>query len=314
MVNQNFNFFLALVSERNITKAAQTLYVSQPLLSRYLKELESELGCRLFERNKHPLKLTDAGEMYLQYILKLRSMENELYNSLQEIGAATRGSVKLGISSWRASYLIPEIIPGFHSKYPNISIELFEGSQDELARMMEDEIIDFCVLHSPNSYNKLKNEFIAHEEIYIAVNSSNKVIQSFSNTSINKYNYYLPVSIDLLDCMDYIMLNDNQNLTKYIYLYFGKHGIKPRIIFRTSYIDTARGLVENGFGATFVPSLGVYFDQRFRNVTYLSINDDPIQWDICFSWKSGAKLSLQSQLLMHHIREILQRKVNILNR
>ena len=78
MVLHNYEYFVAIVDEGSLTKAAEHLYVSQPSLSQYLKRLEANLGVELFDRSASPLRLTYTGERYYQYVLQSGAVAGRL--------------------------------------------------------------------------------------------------------------------------------------------------------------------------------------------------------------------------------------------
>ena len=78
MVLHNYEYFVAIVDEGSLTKAAEHLYVSQPSLSQYLKRLEANLGVELFDRSASPLRLTYTGERYYQYVLQMMKLDENI--------------------------------------------------------------------------------------------------------------------------------------------------------------------------------------------------------------------------------------------
>ena len=91
MVLHNYEYFVAIVDEGSLTKAAEHLYVSQPSLSQYLKRLEANLGVELFDRSASPLRLTYTGERYYQYVLQMMKLDENIRREFQDIKNQTSG-------------------------------------------------------------------------------------------------------------------------------------------------------------------------------------------------------------------------------
>lgn len=98
MVLHNYEYFVAIVDEGSLTKAAEHLYVSQPSLSQYLKRLEANLGVELFDRSASPLRLTYTGERYYQYVLQMMKLDENIRREFQDIKNQTSGRLRL---EWR---------------------------------------------------------------------------------------------------------------------------------------------------------------------------------------------------------------------
>ena len=113
MVLHNYEYFVAIVDEGSLTKAAEHLYVSQPSLSQYLKRLEANLGVELFDRSASPLRLTYTGERYYQYVLQMMKLDENIRREFQDIKNQTSGRLRLGVALWRlpAAGCIPQLSP-----------------------------------------------------------------------------------------------------------------------------------------------------------------------------------------------------------
>ena len=111
MVLHNYEYFVAIVDEGSLTKAAEHLYVSQPSLSQYLKRLEANLGVELFDRSASPLRLTYTGERYYQYVLQMMKLDENIRREFQDIKNQTSGRLRLGVALWRGACLLPDVFP-----------------------------------------------------------------------------------------------------------------------------------------------------------------------------------------------------------
>ena len=145
-------YFLTVVREENISKAAEVLHVTQPTLSRQMKELEDELGTTLFIRGKR-LMLTDAGVM-------LRRRAEEVVSLMQKIDSEFReqeeisGVVSVGSGGLKAAEILPELIGHFRERYPLVSFDLHTGTADHVKERLEHGLLDFGILLEPVDVEK----------------------------------------------------------------------------------------------------------------------------------------------------------------
>ena len=110
---KKFEYVITIANEGGISQAAEKLDISQPTLSKYIKKLESEIGLELFDRTSLPIKLTKAGECYVEAGKRLLDLETQLDKQLLEIKSNKNSVIRIGISPSRSPYLIPSLIEGY---------------------------------------------------------------------------------------------------------------------------------------------------------------------------------------------------------
>lgn len=125
---RNPEYFIAIVESGSLTKAAKKLYLSQPYLSQYLKQLEQSLGVELFDHSVSPLTPTYAGQLFYRYLLRQIHQEENFRQLITDLKNEDAGRIRLGMPYWRASCTLPVIFPEFHRKYPKIQLELSASS------------------------------------------------------------------------------------------------------------------------------------------------------------------------------------------
>ena len=133
---------VAIVERGSLRAAAKHLGLAQPAISRSVKELEQELGVILFERNRFGMTLTGAGDVFLR---RAKGIQVELQRTLDEIEqfkGADRGSITLACSGATLLSLLPAIISRFHRRYPDIRLNVVEGTFPRLERDIRDGLID----------------------------------------------------------------------------------------------------------------------------------------------------------------------------
>jgi len=147
MTLKQLKYLLGVVDNGlNITTAANHLYTSQPGISKQLKQLEQEIGVTIFSRKGRSLvALTPAGQSIVQLARRIaRDVEN--ISSLgKELTAGQEGTLSIATTNTQARYVLPQILSDFHKRYPNVNLELHQGTAEQIATLVADNSVDFAI-------------------------------------------------------------------------------------------------------------------------------------------------------------------------
>lgn len=124
--------FISVVENLSFSKAADELIISQPAVTRHIKELEERYHINLFERKGNKIYLTRAGEKVYHTFKQIDRQYRELDFEMGELQHTIGGEFKIGASSTIAQYVIPQVIASFHKRYPEIMISLMNGNSFEM--------------------------------------------------------------------------------------------------------------------------------------------------------------------------------------
>ena len=231
---REYTYFLAIVDCGSVTKAAESLYISQPSLSIFLKKLESRMGFPLFARVGSKLTLTNEGRIYEEYARRITAMNKELEQYFFDLEHLNKGSIQIGLTANRGS-LILELLPIIHEKLPNISIKLVEGTSEQLEEQAMMHKLDFVLLNIPFKNYDLDYIPLFEEEVVVGIpkafgaDISNKV-HSISNSN------YPWIDIAHLKNYPFILSKPGQRLRQISdYLFLAK-GITPDVCMETGSI------------------------------------------------------------------------------
>ena len=140
--------YLAAVAQSglNITAAAQKLHTSQPGVSKQIKLLEDELGFQIFVREGRNLtRITPAGQQVIERALKILQEAQSIRDLSTELRDEGRGSLSIGTTHTQARYVLPDVIREFRGRYPNVRLNLHQGTSEQIAEMVAHDRIDCAV-------------------------------------------------------------------------------------------------------------------------------------------------------------------------
>lgn len=142
-------YFVAVAREGSITNAANFLHVTQPTLSRQLKELEDEMGKKLFIRTSYGLKLTNEGMLLRKRAEDILDMVDKTKDEFLSLDDITGGDVHLGAAETYAMKYIARVALALEDKYPNMRYHLYSGNYDEVTEKLDRGLLDFCLAVEP---------------------------------------------------------------------------------------------------------------------------------------------------------------------
>ena len=167
MLHEKLDYVLAVAEERNLTKAAQRLYISQPTLSMYLNRLEQELGTKLFDRTKTPVVITPAGQYYVQKMKQVALAEQVIREELRTMSHPMQTFV-VGIGQVRGNYWLPIVLPAFCRKYPDVHIQVMQATEDIIYSGLREKKVDLVVGAYPTAAEDLAIEELMFEKVFLA--------------------------------------------------------------------------------------------------------------------------------------------------
>lgn len=147
-------YFLAIAREGSITNAAAFLHVTQPTLSRQIKDLESELGKRLFIRGSHSMTLTAEGMLLRKRAEEIISMVDKTESEFSSMEGVVGGDIYIGGGETRAVRLVAEVAGEIREDYPGIRYHLFSGNSEDVTERLDKGLLDFGILIEPADISK----------------------------------------------------------------------------------------------------------------------------------------------------------------
>lgn len=189
----NLQYFRTVAEELNFTKAAQKLYISQQSLSNHIKRLEDEYQVLLFNRTPN-LTLTEAGKSLYENSIKILTAKANAVAELNDIRDFKSSQISIGIHQARAHGDFSQILKKYHETYPQVKINLFEGTHQVLAEELKKQTIDLamCVEFPPNDFLSIK---LYNDRQYIVM--SREIYEKYCDFSLDVCNREKAGTFDL---------------------------------------------------------------------------------------------------------------------
>jgi DNA-binding transcriptional LysR family regulator len=161
--------FHAVVRHLSFSRAADELHLSQPAVSKHVRQLEAELGVPLFDRLGKRIELTDAGHLVANYAQRVSVLTEDLRRVLGELAGLERGYLRLGASTTPGWYLLPEVLARFRRQYPGIEVSLVVSNSADIARRVLTGEVDLGFVGGTTETPGLQVRPLAEDEIVMIV-------------------------------------------------------------------------------------------------------------------------------------------------
>lgn len=260
-MSPEMQYIYTIYQEGSFSKAAEKLYLTQPALSIAVHKVEKSIGMPLFDRQRKPLRLTDAGEIYVDTIKKMLLLEEEQQQKLNDIQNLVTGSVRLGGTHYLNAYILPEILASFSRQYLGVQLNIFERSAYELSRMLAGRELDLTFNCSPGFIKDFPRYEMFEDNILLAVPADDPFNRKYARCALTAAQVKAGVHrqpgcprlpLAALAEPELILLRKGNNLYERAWEMFAAAGITPRVKLDLNQLVTAYHLAEAGMAATLV--------------------------------------------------------------
>ncbi|HHU01929.1 MAG TPA: LysR family transcriptional regulator [Christensenellaceae bacterium] len=293
---RDLQYIVAIAQHQSLTKAAEALYVTQPTLSKFVKQTEQLLGQKLFRRVGKKFVLTYAGERYLCYAHEILALKNNMDQELIDIAQSKEGVLRVGFSALRGSKIILDIIPAFTSQYPNIQLKLKEVNFDSFENLLLSGELDLVFFNLPIRNSNIAYEVLTKDEILLVASSKNPIGKK---AVINPNSKHLWIDIKHTINETFIMMSQDLRLYNIINSLFTEAQIVPNILFHTRNLEAASILASENFGVTFTTEAYIRHTLFKHPPALYTVGNPPIYRTFVAAYRKGSYLPNYVKDIIH---------------
>ncbi|CQR46365.1 HTH-type transcriptional regulator CynR [Paraliobacillus sp. PM-2] len=285
---RQLQYFFEVAKHKSISRAADVLHISQPALSKMIKNLEVELGMTLLLRTNKASELTDAGMVVFEYAKKINQQMDDMMIILHDLTELKRGEIHFGLPPIIGSLFFPNVLAAFHKAYPNIKINITEYGGAKVVRSVVEGEMDLGVTVLPIDESLFDIYPLVKENMQLVVHRDHSLAHRKA------------VDLSELKNEEFIFYHEDFALHDMIWQHFLDVGYEPKILFKSSQWDLMSEMVAADLGITILPKS---ICDRVKNDAIQIIDLTPkIPWNLAVIKKKGKYLSYAGRTFIHFIR------------
>lgn len=282
MFDYRLKVFSTVANRLSFTKAANELNISQPAVTKHVKEIENQLNTKLFNRNGTTIQLTESGKILLVYAEKVRNLYRDLEFGLSQLNKQEKGKLKIGASTTIAQYILPEILAKFNSYYKHINIELVTHNSEDISTLLKKGQIDLGIVEGESKSSYFNYEIFKPDEIVLVCKSTHPLVQKNFNLK------------DLYD-VNLIVREQGSGTQEFIQNQLKKSGIdvrKLKIIMQLGSSESLKNYLIHSEAMAFLSINTVLQELKNNQLSVIDIKNFSIERDFNFITLKGEQSEL----------------------
>ena len=242
---RQLRYFVAIAQELNFTRAAELCFVGQSTLSAGLKELEDSLGIRLVERDRQNVAITPVGLEILERAKAILAASEDLVEYADAAGKPMAGTIRLGVIPTIAPFLLPNVLPGIRSRFPDLKIALREDLTANLLTRLAEHQLDFILIALPYETAGLLVKELFDDEFWL--------IASEDDPALKGKEIHLPAKL----AERLLLLEEGHCLREHTLQACKRSDIRKADGMEATSLLTLLQMVESGMGIALLPEMAV---------------------------------------------------------
>jgi LysR family transcriptional regulator, benzoate and cis,cis-muconate-responsive activator of ben and cat genes len=262
---RHLRYFVAVAEMENVSRAALKLHVSQPALSRQIRDLEDEIGFSLLERTAKSVRLTDAGRTFLDNARALLQNADDAVTKARAVASAEPTELHVGYSPTPTAEILPKILRAFQRAMPNVHVKLHDWSNNAILDGIRDGRLQLGLIVPPTKTSALQDvryEELFHERVCVAVAPQHPFARRRA----------IPIAEVAAEPLIGLTREDYPNYYDYLSIIFSKVKQKPRVVEEHDSFSAVMSAVEAGTGVAIATDFGYSFGNRLK---FLHVTPEP---------------------------------------
>ena len=281
-------YFLTVVREESITRAAEVLHITQPTLSRQLAQLEEEIGVKLFDRGTRKISLTDEGMLLRRRAEEIIDLSDKTIRELLTREEQVEGVVSIGGGELGAMEQVVELCGTFQRKYPRVRFDIYTATADVVKERVERGNLDIGILLEPIDIEKFEYIRFAGREQWVVLMRKNDPLAQFDT-----------IHAEQLESLP-LILPRRLNVRSELANWFGDRFAQLNIAYTGNLTTNTALIVQKGYGYAIVVDGSLPFGER-ADVVSRPLSPT-LSASVVFAWKREQPLTTVTKKFIEHAK------------
>jgi len=234
---------LAVIEEGGFNRATTRLHITQPALSYQIKQLEGELGIRLFDRRPGGVSPTEAGRLLARHARQVLEAVRQARQSVEELAQGVNGEVRIGTVNSVGIYFLPQLLWSLRKQYPRLRPHVLYRHSNEIIEALLANQVDLALVANPSSDRRLHTEVIIEEQVWLVCGRGHSF---FGRKNIRPSE---------LKGAQFVALSQESPTGRLVRDHLARMGISVEPVVSTDNVETVKKMVEIGLGVAFLPEM-----------------------------------------------------------
>lgn len=311
---KDMDMVYAIYQYGSFSKAAEELYIGQSSLSMAIQRIENELGMQLFDRKHHPIRLTEAGEEYLEYYNKVKPAEEYMLSRIRDLSELSIGKFVLGGTHYLLSFVLQDAILRFSQQYPGIDMQIVEAQSSTFRSLLLDCKIDVCLKCDVEAPGIQSIGHAFFDDLFFAVPRSFVELYALPENYLTDedihtggyavYEHYMQA--EYIRKMPFLQLSPGNNLYTRSESIFEQLECRPAKILHLQQFVTAYVLADTGLGCTLTSS-HLIRNLKKENLVYYTLPSSMMVRDFHFVTRKDAYVTNATRAFFNIFSELSSR-------
>ena len=300
MNSKQLEYIVLIAQERNLMKAAEKCFITQPALSHFITKTEQELGYQIFFRERNNWQLTPAGAILAEGAEKMLAIQRETELRVNECLNRPTSQIRIGVGADRASQLLRRAAPVFQKQFPETRLMIFERRSLQLREMLKNGELDLILCAWDQKQYPLEEIlFSIPEPIMLAAAKGHKLPATYQKTT----DHFPTVRLCELTAEPFIFHSKSTSIRRSVEYLIRTAEFTPHIVMELESSISILNYVTGGVGLAFLQNV---YSRQYQDQADFYYVDPSIDIRFCIARKRNTVLSAAAKALVEILRDLLQ--------
>ncbi|NMM50073.1 LysR family transcriptional regulator [Marinigracilibium pacificum] len=286
--------FAAVAEQQSVTKAAESLFMTQPAVSIQLKHLQDQFDVPLTEVIGRKIHITDAGEELAVLAKEILDNVDEIQVKMSALKGVTAGKLKLGVVS-TGKYFMPHFISEYHEKYPEVKLIVDVSNRRKVLSSLQSNEVDFAVVSILPELDGIEHLEIMPNPLYVVSGPD------------NNYDVGKEISPKELEQMPFILREEGSGTRAMLEKYIQENDIDPKVMLELTTNEAVKQAIMAGLGISVISAYSMRLELKNNELKILPVKGYPLVNTWYLVWLKGKKFSPASSEFLTFIKESKER-------